>query len=177
MPDTPMIPGGGSGPLAHKVMVYITLRETDQTARSFSFPVRQLTITPLYEIGLQNLTFQLVKNCDSWIRGKSDIILVWKAPDGRRGYRNFKLKKGETERVDEFHWSHRQAQQVNLFEPRFAFSDDDNPYELDNPPLGQAKRLLPVVAGRHRVEMDVKEERGQCTAKIAYTIYRKLLTF
>jgi hypothetical protein len=182
MPDKPMIPGGGSGPVAHKVMVYLTLRETDQTARSFSFPVRQIVITPLYDINLDNLTFQLVKACDSFIRGKSDIFLFWMTPAGRRDHEIFKLNGGETRPVTAFHWFTKEAQQVNLFEPRIAFAERDNPYGLIDPleilPGGHANRLLPVVAGRHRVEIDLKAARGEgCTAKTAYTIYRKLLTF
>jgi len=178
MPDKPMIPGGGSGPLAHKVMVYLTLRETDQTARSFSFPVRQIIITPLYDINLFNMTFQLMKGCDSWIRGKNDIHLDWRTPNGRFGVEIFKLHAGETKRVPAFDWFAKEAQQVNLLEPRFAFREADGIFELVGPqPFGPANQLQ-VVAGRHRAEIEVKEAEGQgCTAQIAYTIFRKLLTF
>lgn len=181
MPDKKMIPGGGSGPLAHKVTVYLTLRETDQTARSFSFPVRELIITPLYDITVLNMTFRLVKACDSWIRGKSDIALYWSTPARTGGHKKFKLNGGETLRVPEFDWSAKEAQQVNLFEPRFLFRESDNVLPKYDPPRtvhDQATQLLQAVAGRHRVDVEQKDAGGAgCTARIGYTIQRKLLTF
>ncbi len=180
MPDRPMIPGGGSGPQAHKVMVYLALRETDQNARSFSFPVRQLTITPLYDIKLVDLTFTLVKACDSFIRGKSDINFYWKPPAGNRGFDHFSLDKGETRRMPQFDWFSKQTKQVNLFEPRFVFYESDGLFHLPDSdvPYGPAKLLLPVVGTSHRERLEVKDARGGgCTALIAYTVHRKLLTF
>jgi hypothetical protein len=176
MPDKPMIPGGGSAPTAHPVMVYLTLRETNQTARSFSLPVRKVTITPLYGINLFNMKFQLVKGCDSWIRGKSDITLNWTTPSRTQGRKFFKLNGGEALPVPEFDWFALEAQQANLFEPVFLFREQDK--ILHDFDTLQATQLLRVVPGRHRAEAEQNDAGGAgCTARIAYTIHRKLLTF
>ncbi len=180
MPDKPMIPGGGSGALPYKAMVHVTLQETGQAARSFSFPVREITITPLYDINVFNMSFQLVKGCDSWIRGKSDIYFYWKTPAGTRGQEIFKLNGGETRRFPAFDWFTKEKKQADLLEPTFSFTESDALFDLidPNPMYGQPKQLLQVVPGRHRAEIDLKDARGKgCTARVGYTIHRKLLTF
>ena len=82
-------------------------------------------------------------------------------------------------RIPEFDWSAKEANQADLFVPRFSFFELNNPFALiESRGLVQGTRLLPVVAGRARAEVEQKDAGGAgCTARIAYTIYCKLLTF
>lgn len=161
--------------------VQVSLYEVQPTGRiPFQMPFN-ITITPLYDVTVGPLTFNLVTPCDAV--GGSEPVVGWFNPDKTGETKSLYMHSGQSVVITEFAWSRTEISLAQGFIRPFASweEDDSAVVRMINavsgfPPgadfVGHGVPNAPLLPGKtHKEQWDMNDPRGSdCAAFLSYQI-------